>query len=162
MSTFTFDSKDPKGLLCVLGEASIEFDNMGATASKALLDELRDQLRAQVKPAIEEPQEFGSIVQAWHPSESPSGTPPDLWQRSPVNGKHYWENRNGVIEVWSDLQYPEVLRVGIGEQSDEGWRRGWDALRAKLRRHYTQIASSAITAERKDAWRQALEALEEM
>jgi len=78
-----------------------------------------EEIRSQIpKPAVEEPEAFGSIVQAWHPSEDPSGTPPDLWQRSPVNGKHYWENRNGVIEVWSDLLHPEVLRVGIGPQVD--------------------------------------------
>jgi hypothetical protein len=122
-----------------------------------------EEIRSQIpKPAVEEPQDFGSIVQAWHPSEDPSGTP-DLWQRSPAHGKHYWENRNGVIEVWSDLVHPEVLRVGIGEQSDEwhrldvanaqtgayaeghqkgsdeGWQRGWDALRAKLRRYLEEL-----------------------
>lgn len=55
MTEFTFTSKDPKGLLCVLGEASIEFANENAPQSMALIDELRDQLRAQVKPAFEEP-----------------------------------------------------------------------------------------------------------
>lgn len=85
----------------------------------------------QVKPAVEEPELFGSIAQAWHPSEDPRGTPPDLWQMSPtnsqlppVNGKHYWENRNGVIEVWSNLQHPEVLRVGIGEP--DAYARGYE------------------------------------
>jgi len=86
--------------------------HMSVFDRQQLVKHIRSQIQ---KPAIQEPQEFGSIVQAWHPREDPSSTPPDLWQRSPMNGKHYWENRNGVCEVWSDLVHPQVLRVGIGE-----------------------------------------------
>ena len=51
------------------------------------LAELADSIEEQVKPAIEEPTEFGSIIRAWHPDD-PKGVTADLWQRSPRNGKH--------------------------------------------------------------------------
>jgi len=114
------------------------------------------QIEEQVKPAVEEPEDFGSIVQAWHPSEDPSGTPPDLWQRSPMNGKHYWENRNGVCEVWSDLVHPQVLRVGIGEDHSDSYNMGRTDFAEAMRRDISALRAAAVGAERKNAYDNAL------
>lgn len=63
--------------------------------SAARLRELRDSIQEQVKPAIEEPTEFGSVVRASCPA----------WTR--------------VHEMWSELTDVEVLRVGVGDEKGE-------------------------------------------
>lgn len=78
----------------------------------ANLDTMADDMEAQLKPAIEEPTEFGSMVRAGATNWT---TRPLLWQKTPAAGKHYWESETGVVEVWSELTHVEVLRVGIGE-----------------------------------------------
>ena len=107
---YTIDPKDPEALLHVLGEASIEFNNAGHFISQSIVDELRDQLRAQVKPPIDEPEAFGSLV---HARERYNNAPLLLWQKCPERGKHYWMSETGAVEVWSELTDVEVLRVGL-------------------------------------------------
>jgi hypothetical protein len=125
MTEYTITRDDAVKDAAFLRDALAVLDQVGGGVNEEAryrLRSLADDIEAQIpEPAVEEPQDFGSIVQAWHPSEDPSSGPPDLWQMSPTNrqlppvsGEHYWENRNGVIEVWSDLQHPEVVRVGIG------------------------------------------------
>jgi hypothetical protein len=94
--------------------AAVSYFGDGSNIKHTLQDALA-QIDEQVKPAVEEPLEFGSVVRAWHPRENDDAVAADLWQHSPMSGKHYWENCNGVIEIWSDLVRPEVLRIGIGE-----------------------------------------------
>lgn len=125
---------------------------------------LADQIEGQVKPSVEEPEAFGSIVRA----VCLGGTEPQLWQRSYGDGKHYWESATGVFDVWSDLTDVEVLRVGLGEvpsdsqkaAQDDAYVLGAADMKARVRKQFIQLASSAITSERKEAWRQAIEAIE--
>lgn len=134
-----------------------------------------DQMEARaasLDPPVEEPQEFGSLVLAWHELDAPD-VAADLWQRSPMSGKHYWENANGVIEVWSDLCDPEVLRVGIGKPSDSddprldgayasGQYAGFDQALEAAHARITSLRGVAITAERKDAYDQSLRIIHEL
>lgn len=137
---------------------------------------IAEEIRAQIpKPAVEEPTAFGSIVRA----VCAHGTEYQLWQRSPMQGKHYWESEHGIVEVWSDLTHVEVLRVGIGEpavptDADEfmestgfspreepggdaaSYCQGRDAFAAKVRREVSALRAAAIGAERKDAYDTAL------
>jgi hypothetical protein len=80
-------------------------------------ERLRAQVEAQLpKPTVEEPTEFGSIVQArW--CEAPSHLPPLPWIYTPWQGEHRWRSADGLTTVWSELRDVEVLRVGIGEPS---------------------------------------------
>jgi len=122
-----------------------------------------EQIRAQIPlPAIEEPTEFGSIVRAWHPDD-PKGVAADLWQRSPRNGKHYWENRLGNIEIWSELVRPEVLRVGIGETGNgEDYKDGFSEAKLAMRQQLRNLRSGAITAERQNAYDKAIAVVKEI
>jgi len=164
--TYTINPKDPHGLLCVLGEASIEFDNEGAVQSKALIDELRDQLREQVKPAVEQPTEFGSIVRAGLDGLSDRV----LWQRWARGG---WQSEEGAFVASFDfLDHPEVLRVGIGEPPEQdpaldqaygnGQYAGWGEALSAASRKLRTIRAEVITSERKSAYDTAIRTVEEL
>jgi len=99
---------DAEALRYALEFASVKHSTH-STALRALADSIEEQM---VKLAVAEPQEFGSLVRA-----RSFGPLSMLWQRSPVNGKHYWESDTGAVEVWSALTDVEVLRVGIGDLS---------------------------------------------
>ena len=122
------------------------------------LRELADSIEEQVKPAIEDPMAFGSLVRAR--SYGPLSM---LWQRSPENGKHYWESDTGAVEVWSALTDVLVLRVGIGEESGPAyWAAGFNAAKQAINGGLRTLRSEAITSERQSAYDRALEAVEEM
>ena len=117
-----------------------------------------DSIEEQAKPAVEEPTEFGSLVRA-----RSCGPLSMLWQRSLVNGKHYWESDTGAVEVWSALTDVEVLRVGIGTPAEPVvFSRGYEAAQTAIRSMLRTLRSEAITSERKSAYDRALEAVEEM
>jgi len=122
--------------------------------AKRLLD-LRRSIEEQVKPAVEEPEGFGSIVRA----VCLGGSEHQLWQRSYGDSKHYWESETGVVDVWSDLTDVEVLRVGIGDargdvlpESTEDYRAGVEDFRAKMLDTLQLKRSEALTAERQNAY----------
>lgn len=77
------------------------------------LASLADSIEEQVKPVIEEPTAFGSVVRAISGEVSVGGT---LWQMATGHGAHYWEDEHGCVEVWSELTDVEVLRVGLGQE----------------------------------------------
>jgi hypothetical protein len=122
---------------------------------------IAESIEEQVKPAIEEPTEFGSLVRA-----RSFGPLSMLWQRSPVNGKHYWESENGAVDVWSELTDVEVLRVGIGENDDfavgEAFTAGVRNTVARGTRVLKGFRDQALTAERKDAYQNAINVLREL
>lgn len=109
-----------------------------------------EEIRSQIPKPVDEPTEFGSLLAAWHPGESPNG------------------------EVWSDLQCPEVLRVGVGGSEDEWGRldaanqdgdayaKGVEDMRIKILAVLRFQLSSAITAERKDAYEIAIRNVEQV
>lgn len=157
MTEYTFTSKDPLGLLSVLGEASNEFDNEGAPVSKALIDELRDQLRSQVKPVVEEPTEFGSIVRA-----SSDKCEPQMWSPIPRTGDHWWHSETGKLERWRDLDVDEVLRFGVGDEEAHAasFTEGFDAACNEILKALRKLRVNAITGERQDAYDKAIAAVE--
>ena len=170
--TYTITREDGADDAAALRYA-LEFASVKHSTHSTALRALADSIEEQVKPAVEEPKEFGSIVRA----VCLGGTDPQLWQRSYGDGKHYWESETGVVDVWSDLTDVEVLRVGLGEPvnvhtfmteagfdstpaQDDAYVLGAADMKARARKQFIQLASSAITSERKEAWRQAIEALE--
>jgi hypothetical protein len=131
---------------------------------------IAQSIEEQVKPAIEEPTEFGSIVRARHPTD-PDGVAAELWQMSPTHGQHYWQSESEQLAVWSELRGPEVLRVGIGEQPLAAWElnlldgqalRGIEDVVARGIRVLEGFRDQAITAERKDAYQNAINVLREI
>jgi hypothetical protein len=140
--------------------------NQPAPLASALMQEAAtiqgraDDLEKDAKPV--EPTEFGSIVRA-----GLQGSDRELWQQTPLNGKHYWMSQSGVVEVWSELTDVEVLRVGLGEPADqdiysrgviEGQRYTCIQAHVKLQR----LHDEAITSERKNALEKAIQAVEEL
>jgi hypothetical protein len=137
------------------------------------LEDLLAQIEEQMpKPAVPEPKAFGSIVRA-----SIGALEDVLWQRTPMNGKHYWESETGAVEVWSELTDVEVLRVGLGEsdplnpaemfQSEQdalnnAFDAGFSACRSVVHQTLRAMHESAITAERIDALEKAIQAVEEL
>jgi hypothetical protein len=81
-----------------------------------------DSIEEQVKPVIEEPTAFGSILRA----SCEPGLRGVFWQKSPMHGKHYWESTGGALALWSELTDVEVLRVGIGESPGDAYARGYE------------------------------------
>lgn len=81
----------------------------------ANLDNMADDMEAQLKPAVEEPKAFGSIVRAGYDEH----TDRVLWVRA---GRGWFaETEHGFHSSFAGLHNPEVLRVGIGEPGDEEW-----------------------------------------
>lgn len=72
----------------------------------AHLDTMADDMEAQLKPAVEEPQEFGSLIRAPWSGKSL------LWAKTARNS---WWSESGIATTWSELTDVEVLRVGIGQ-----------------------------------------------
>jgi len=72
-----------------------------------ILQQIADSIEEQVKPAIEEPEEFGSVVRAGVDAISDRV----LWVNS---ASGYWFSETSRRADFPDLYHPEVLRVGIG------------------------------------------------
>lgn len=89
---------------------ALQFASVRHSTHATVLREIADRIEEQLTPAIEEPQEFGSIVRAAAPHHHRA-----LWTRSPMTGDHYWMSEKGYAEVWPELTDVEVLRVGLGE-----------------------------------------------
>lgn len=85
------------------------------------LDAMADDMEAHLKPAIEEPKEFGSVVRAGFDAH----TDRVLWVRTP--GGWYAEEKHGFHAFFAGLHDPEVLRVGIGDSPEAEYHRGYEA-----------------------------------
>jgi hypothetical protein len=114
-------------------------DGGQGSALAAKLREMRDQIE-QAEPVVEEPTEFGSIVRAT--CATVTGL---LWQKSPIHGKHYWESETG-IEYFDHAAYTHGVETTVARGI-----RVLDAYRA-----------GAITAEREDAYINAINVLQEL
>lgn len=132
---------------------------VGVNTSVAVeLDGLAYSIEEQLKPVIDEPTEFGSMVQArW--IEAPDYIEPLPWVYTPWQGEHRWRSGDGLTAVWSDLSDVEVLRIGAGEESafddssdySTGYAKGADDTAAAIRARLRALRTVAITSERKDA-----------
>lgn len=145
---------DPRSYTAALHAASMLMD--GPNETTLCLDSLRGMILDQL-PRMTEPQAFGSVVRAGY-----NGNPDRvLWQRDPLKGHHYWESESGVIEVWSELTDVEVLRVGLGEDS-EAFNDGMREMNAAIHQKVRSLLAEAITGERKNAYEKAIQAVEEL
>lgn len=152
--SYTIEREDPAEDARVLRAAiKIARSLVGgdATPMKRLI-ELADSIEEQVKPPkVDEPEVFGSIVRATE------GYGTWLWQKTPAQGKHYWESETGAHTVWSELSDVEVLRVGIGDSNEPSrYEQGFVDFGGAVRRDLSVLRADAITAERKDAYDKAL------
>lgn len=134
----------------------------------AHLDLMAEDVEAQFpKPAVDEPEQFGSIVRAKSPQDPQADL---LWTPTPRR-RHYWMSVSGLCEVWSELTEVEVLRVGVGElpsksqkaaQDNDAYLQGYGDFAAKVRRDLSALRAEAIGAERKDAYDKAIEVVESL
>jgi hypothetical protein len=98
------DAAVVRDALAVLREIGGGVDE-GATAR---LRELADSIEEQVKPAIEEPTEFGSVVRATNSDKL-------YVLADPTDPGTPWCGADGFWHTWLGLGPVEVLRVGIGD-----------------------------------------------
>jgi hypothetical protein len=75
----------------------------------SLVRNIANQIEEQVKPVVEEPEEFASVVRAGIDGLSDRV----LWQRS---ASGYWFSETSRRAWWPNLYHPEVLRVGLGDE----------------------------------------------
>lgn len=146
---------------------ALQFASVRHSTHATVLREIADRIEEQLTPAIEEPQEFGSIVRAAAPHHHRA-----LWTRSPMTGDHYWMSEKGYAEVWPELTDVEVLRVGLGDErplqlvAEDAQLKGFVAGRydAAAQIHYRlqTLLAEAITSERKNALEKAIQAVEEL
>jgi hypothetical protein len=114
---------------------------------------MAEDIERQVKPAVEEPTAFGSIVRA----NCAPGLRGVFWQKAPIQRKHYWESTGGAVALWSELTNVEVLRVGIGNgDQGDGYHTGRSDFAEAMRRDLSALRADAIGAERKHAYDTAL------
>jgi hypothetical protein len=149
---------DAQADLTLLREAVVGYGNQSQI--RALLTRLALSIEEQVKPAIEEPKEFGSIVRAGYDEH----TDRVLWVRTP--GGWYAEESAGFHAYFPGLHNPEVLRVGIGERLDvapeetEKYNLGRSDLAYDVLTKLRTLRAEAITSERKNAYDVAIATVE--
>lgn len=80
--------------------------------AKRLLD-LRRSIEEQMKPAIEEPQAFGSIIRARDTRDGKPEKSGLFWVRQRAG---WFDDVLGRQCPWEYLEVAEVLRVGIGDE----------------------------------------------
>lgn len=133
-----------------------------------LLLSLADSIEEQLKPAVDEPQEFGSLIFARHPDD-PEYVAAEWWQLCPSRGEHYWESQSGEVELWSELLDVRVKRVGHGVSSEayhrESWRNGYqlgiENTRDRITRRLEGLKRDLITSVEKTAIDKAIAKVEE-
>lgn len=120
--------------------------------TKAAVLSIASQLEEQVKPAIEEPLAFGSVVKVRY------GT---LYVRLGAALALPWGSGE-QLRSWDQLDVVEVLRIGIGEairpavgdvepEYTEDYEAGFSAAVYKVRGCLQLLMVEAITSERKSA-----------
>jgi hypothetical protein len=139
------DSRALRSILASLGAVGV------STSASVQLTELAESIEEQVKPAVEEPKEFGSVVRAGYDEH----TDRVLWVRA--SGGWYADAKHGFHATFAGLHDPEVLRVGIGGEGQvEAYGKGRDDFATAVRRDVSALRAEAITSERKDAYDKAL------
>lgn len=139
---------------------ALEFASVKHSAHSTALRALADSIEEQVKPAIEEPTEFGSIV---HASDKEGRTFNAV--RVYEGAKKPW-NSGTAWYGWWELNVHEVLRVGIGEDRDVAPEETSDYIYgvhdtiSAVRRKLQALRDEAITAERQNAYDKAIKAME--
>lgn len=146
MTEIKLDVADPVALVAMLREMlPVNADEINPY-ERPTVERICAQIEEQLpKSAVEEPEEFGSLIRAT--------CGPDLvgvlWQKCPEKGKHYWEAETGAVDVWSELTDIGVLRVGVGEVSNESKRdaylQGRQDFAGAVQRELTELEASVLT-----------------
>ena len=160
------DHFSPEWLAANLRErAAYMGEDRGAEDTAAKLHELADSIEEQVKPAIEEPTEWGSVVRARRVGYGAEDTTSLRWWRQNTrDANDSWASEPaGDLGVrysshWSYLHDPEVLRVGVGDEAayNNGVSDTVSALIARLleKRHGTNLM------QKRDAFTEAIKIAE--
>jgi hypothetical protein len=132
-----------------------------------------DDIEQQVKPAIDEPTEWGSVVRA---RVEPDAEPllltyvPNPEESDPDKPRGYpWYSEHDGWHSWDGLADVEVLRVGIGDnrgdvlpRDTEDYKFGQSDFAFDLLGKLRNLWSEAITSERKNAYEKAIQAVTEL
>jgi hypothetical protein len=106
MTEITLKLDDPAKTAALLRDASAAAGSGGCNHTAGMHARwLAEQIEEQVKPTVEEPQEFASVVM------DRSGK---LWVRLGATQPLPWGSGEAMRD-WAHLDAVEVLRVGIGE-----------------------------------------------
>jgi hypothetical protein len=111
----------------------------------------------QVKPPVEEPTTFGSIVEAAYDERSERC----LWQRGPTGW--FADVPGGFHAYFAGLHKPEVLRVGVdGGPTDNvpAFTKGVEAAKTTTLTQLRELYAGAITSERQSAYANAIAVVE--
>lgn len=127
---------------------------VGAKSTASALNDLADQVEAQIKQ-VDEPTAFGSVVRA-----RSVGAERTLWVRD-FDGIWHCE-RGAVCDSFSYFSDVEVLRVGVdGKVSfDHGYTKGTDNTRARHIDILTTLKPDLITSVEKTAIDKAIAAIQ--
>lgn len=157
MPEITLKLDDPAKTVALLRDASAAAgsDGWNHTAGQHARW-LAGQIEEQVKPAVEEPTELWSVINANVPGSR--FLEPKQLVRSGVGWLDADGNSWGEFEAFSDV---EVLRVGLGEDGD-AFNDGMREMNAAIHQKVRALLADAITSERKNAYEKAIQAVEEL
>lgn len=164
--TYTLTRDDAGRDAQLLGSAlSVLRDIGGGLNEDAIirLQSLADSIWEQVKPAIEEPLAFASVVRVKTGS---------MFVRVGAMERHPWVSGE-CRRSWDELEVVEVLRVGledgrlltdaeIDQIRDQGIESGGAIVAGRIHNRLLKLLGEAITSERKSALEKAIQAVEEL
>lgn len=172
MTEITLNLDNPAQTVHLLKEAAHHaggtgWDHTSAQHTSWLARQIADQITDE--PVIEEPTEWGSIVRARRVGTGSEDTTLLRWQR---RYQEVWESEPagdlGILHEssWEYFTDVEVLRVGVGGQrfaeDNPDWFDGFKDRGARDLAALMKLRADAITAERKDAYSKAIEAIKEV
>jgi hypothetical protein len=140
--------EDSRALRSIL--ASLQAVGVSTSAS-VRLTELADSIEEQVKPAIKEPREWGSVVLA----HDTGGSARMRWI---LTGGIWRAERHNYCTSWAGLLDVEVLRIGVGAEDPDAasFTEGFDAACNEILKDLRNLRVNAITGERQDAYDKAI------
>jgi len=107
---------DPRVLMRALELAVERLVQTPMKGAAQILTHLRDSIEEQMKPAVEEPTETFSVIKARDLMGGEPGGPTGMfWTR--IRGG-WFDDVQGALRGWSNLVVTEVLRIGIGDDTD--------------------------------------------
>lgn len=136
------------------------------------LDAIADSIEEQVKPTIEEPTEWGSLVRASFPNSDGEryllAYVPNPYESDPDKSQGFpWYSERDDWCTWGDLRDVQVLRIGVGEaehadvapEETEDYRCGVRDAKAKALVRLRNMRDGAV-GERLNAYNWAIETVE--
>jgi hypothetical protein len=144
---------------------ALEFASVKHSTYATALCELADSIEEQVKPTVEEPVAWGSLVRA---DSTASAQVRILFAYVPApeevadagERKFSWYSEKDSWHSWQDLSRIEVLRIGVGAEDPDAasFTEGFDAACNEILKDLRKLRVNAITGERQDAYDKAIKA----